>query len=162
HKQLAADFPAVSNYHNEAAGAMNNLGRLLLTRGELDAARQLFEEAVPHHQVALKASPHEPDYRRFYRNNRWRMTETLLALKDHPAAAVTARELLEAAYEPARDAYTVAGLLAGCVKLAAQDERLAESKRRELAAAYGDSAVAALRLAVEEGAKEVAQMPKDP
>jgi hypothetical protein len=52
--------------------------------------------------------------------------------------------------------------LAGCARLAAQDEHLPESKRRELAAAYGERALAALRQAVEKGAKEVAQMKKDP
>ena len=51
---------------------------------------------MPYHQAALKAVPNHFSYRQFYRNNRWRMTETLLELKDHVAAAVTARQFLEA------------------------------------------------------------------
>jgi hypothetical protein len=65
------------------------------------------------------------------------------------------------ATDPPRDAYTAAGLLAGCVRLAAQDERLPEDRRREVATAYGDQAVAALRQAVAKGAKEVAGMKTD-
>ena len=141
---------------------MVNLARLLLARKDLDGARRLLEEALPYHQAALKANPRHPAYRNFYRLNRWRMTETLLELKDHAAAAAAAGQFLEAAVEPPRDAYTAACLLAGCVRLAAQDERLPESKRQELATTYGDSAVAALRQAIEKGAKEVAQMKKDP
>jgi hypothetical protein len=53
-------------------------------------------------------------------------------------------------------------LLAGCVRLAAQDEGLLASKRQELTLAYGDSALAALRQAVDKGAKEVARMNNDP
>jgi hypothetical protein len=45
--------------------------------------------------------------------------------------------------------------------LAAQDERLPESKRQELTQSYGERAFAALRLAVERGAKEVARMKTD-
>ena len=47
------------------------------------AARRLLEEALPHHQAAPKTSPRNPYYLRFYRNNRWRLAETLLELKDH-------------------------------------------------------------------------------
>jgi serine/threonine protein kinase/tetratricopeptide (TPR) repeat protein len=160
-KKLAADFPELPDYQNEAAGAMVNLSRLLLARKELDGARRLLEEALPYHQSALKASPRHPAYRYFYRNNRWRMTETLLELKEHAAAAETAGQFLEAAVEPPRDAYTAACLLAGCVQLAAQDNGLPENKRQELATTYGDRALAALRQAIAKGAKEVSQM-QDP
>jgi serine/threonine protein kinase len=162
HKQLATDSPAFSNCQNEAAGAMNNLARLLYARADFNGARRLLEEALPYHQAALKANARHPDYRRFYRNNRWRLAETFLALKDHTAAAAVAKEFLDAATEPPRDAYTAACLFAGCARLAAVDQRLVERKRQELATAYGDSAVGALREAVDLGAKEVSQLAKDP
>jgi tetratricopeptide (TPR) repeat protein len=162
HKQLAADFPAVPNHQNEAAGAMVNLARVLLARKELHGARRLLEEAVPYHQAALKTNRDNPAYRNFYRNNRWRMAETLLELKEHAVAAEAAGQFLQAATQPPRDAYTAAGLLAGCVRLAAQDERLPESQRQELTTTYGDRALAALRQAVAQGAKEAARMKEDP
>jgi hypothetical protein len=52
--------------------------------------------------------------------------------------------------------------LAGCVRLAAQDERLPAGRRQQVATAYGDRALAALRQAIDKRAKETAQMPKDP
>jgi tetratricopeptide (TPR) repeat protein len=162
HKQLAADFPGVSDHQNEAAGASLNLSRLLLARKEFHAARLLLEEALPHLQAALKAFPGHPVYVNNYRLNRWRLTEALLGLKDHAGAAETAGQFLQAAAEPARDAYTAAGLLAGCVRLAGEDERLTETRRQELARTYGDRAVAALRQAIDKGAKEAVQIPKDP
>ena len=140
---------------------MVNLARMLLARKELDGARRLLEEAVPYHQAALKATPGHPAYRNFYRLNRWRMAETLLELKDHVKAAEAAAQFLQVGVEPPRDAYTAACLFAGCVRLAAQDERLPEAKRQELARTYGDSAIAALRQAIEKGAKEVAQIKTD-
>jgi serine/threonine protein kinase/tetratricopeptide (TPR) repeat protein len=161
HKELAADFPEDANHQNEAAGAMTNLARLLLAGKDPDGARRLLEEGVPYHRAALKVLPRHPGYRFFYRNNRWRMTETLLELKDHAAAAETAGQFLDSAVDPPRDAYTAACLLAGCVRLAAQDEHLPEGKRQELAATYGDRALAALRRAVERGFKDAARMKED-
>ena len=162
HKRLREDFPGVPDHENELAGAMVNLGRFYLNRQDFDKARRLLEEAEPHHQAALNASPSHPNYRRFYRNNRWRLAETLMELKDHAGAAQAAGQFLQAVVEPPRDAYTAAGLLAGCARLAAEDNRLPEAERKELATAYGDRAVAALRQAIKKGATEVAQMKTDP
>jgi eukaryotic-like serine/threonine-protein kinase len=161
HRQLVADFPGVPDHENEVAGEMVNLARLLMIRKDFAGARQLLDEAFPHHQTALKATPEHPHYLRFYRNNRWRLSQTLLELKDHTEAAKAVDQFLATAVEPARDAYTAAGLLAGCAKLAAEDDQLPEGKRKELATAYGDRAVAALRLAIDKDAKEVAQMKID-
>src|SRR5947208_4771442 len=161
HQQLVADFPGAPDHQNEVAGAMVNLGRFLLNQKDFDGARRLLEEALPHHQAALKTSPRNPYYLRFYRNNRWRLAETLLELKDHAGAARAVGEFLEAAVEPPRDAYTASGLLAGCVRLAENDDRLPEAERKELAANYGDRAVAALRQAVDKGAQEVEKIKTD-
>ena len=140
---------------------MVNLARLLLARKELDGARRLLEEALPYHQAALKANPRHPAYRKFYRNNRWRLAETLLERKDHAAAARAIGQFLQAAVELPRDAYTSACLFAGCTRLAATDDRLSEGERKERSSAYGDRALAALRQAIDRGFKDVAQMTKD-
>jgi serine/threonine protein kinase/tetratricopeptide (TPR) repeat protein len=161
HKRLAAEYPAIGDHQNETAGAMTNLARLLLARKELDGARRLLEEALPYHQAALKANPRHPDYRKFYRNTRWRLAETLIELKDHAAAAEAIGQFLQAAVELPRDAYTSACLFAGCTRLAATDDRLSEGERKERSSAYGDRALAALRQAIDRGFKDVAQRTKD-
>jgi serine/threonine protein kinase len=160
-KRLAAGFPGIPDHENEVAGAMVNLARVRLARKDATGARQLLVEAQPHHLAALDAFPDSSHYLRFYRNNRWRLAETELELKDHAAAAAAAGEFLDQGVEPARDAYTAAGLLAGCVRLAARDERLSEAKRQELVAAYGDRALAALRQAIDLGFPDFASLQPD-
>jgi tetratricopeptide (TPR) repeat protein len=160
-QQLVADFPTVPAYQNELAGTMVNLALSLHGRGELQPARKLLEQALPHHEAALRANPRHPNYRTFFRNNRLALAEILVDLGDHAAAAATAGQLLQAAVDPATDPYNAACLLARCVPLAERDSQQPEARRRELATAYSDRAVAALRQAVQGGFKDGAWIEKD-
>jgi eukaryotic-like serine/threonine-protein kinase len=162
HRRMADRQPGVADYQNYAAGGLVNVARLRLERRDFAGARRLLDEALPYHQAALKRAPNHPAYRNFYRLNRWRMSEALLGLNDHTGAAEAAGQFLEVNYEPPRDAYTAAGLLAGCVRLAAGDKSPPAFLRRALVAAYSDRAMEALRLAIDRKAKEVAQMKGDP
>jgi tetratricopeptide (TPR) repeat protein len=163
HEQLMKDYPGLPDHQNEVAGAMANLARLrLLNHKELDVARRLLEEALPHHEAVLRASPGHPVYRNFCRLNRWRLAETLLELKQHAAAAEAAEQFLQVSFEMPRDAYTAAGLLAGCARLAADDEQLTQRERQQRATAYAESALSALRQAVDKGFTDVAQLKQDP
>jgi serine/threonine protein kinase/tetratricopeptide (TPR) repeat protein len=138
-EQLAAESQMMVDHRHGVAGTMVNLAGIELERKDFAAARRWLEDALPHHQAALKANP------------------------NHPAGAATAAgEFLDAAAEPSRDAYTAAVFFADCARLATQDERLAERERRELTTAYGARAVAALRLIVPKGAEDVAQLKEDP
>ena len=121
----------------------------------------MYEEALPNHQAALKANPRHPAYRQFFRNNRQGLSQTLIDLGEHSAAAVAASQLLEAAVDPPNDAYKVACFLALCVPLAEKDKQLSDVKRKELAQSYGDKAMAALRQAIQNGFKDAAHMKKD-
>ncbi len=161
-RRLATKFPGVANHQNELAGSMVGLARVLLVRTEPEPARQLLVDAEPYHKAALSANPGNPQYQLFYRLNRWRLTEAYLALKDHRNAAETARQFLDAATDPPRDAYTTASLLSGCVRIATEEEGLSDGERQKLAEAYGQRAVAALRLAIDLKAKEIAQIKTDP
>jgi eukaryotic-like serine/threonine-protein kinase len=160
-KQLAADFPAAPDYQNEAASAMSNLAGMMMARKAFPDARRVLADAAPYHQAALKASSDNPAYRRAYRVNRIRTAEVFIAQKDHAAAATAIQEVQQLAVDPPQDAYLAACLLAGCARVAAQDERLTEAQRRESAAGYGDRATGALRRAVELNAKEVARIHSD-
>jgi serine/threonine protein kinase/tetratricopeptide (TPR) repeat protein len=162
HKGMAERYPANPDHHNEVAGTMVNLARFLYLQRNYSAARELLNEAVPYHRAALRANPRHVGYRFFYRNNRWRLTETLVALKEHAAAAVAAQEFLDAATAPQQDAFQVACLLAACVTLALGDDRLENEARSALAQSYGDRATAALRQAVDHGFKELDRIRKSP
>jgi tetratricopeptide (TPR) repeat protein len=161
-KHLAHDFPTVSDYQNELAGTMLNLANLHRARKEFQAARRLLEEALPYHRAALKANPRHPEFRQFYRNNRWVQTLTLLSLGDHRAASATAEQLAEAAVDPVTDVLNAARHLALCVPLAEKDDKLDGAGRKKLVRQYGDRAMKLLRQAVQNGFKDVRRLKTDP
>ncbi len=162
HRRLAADFPEVADHRNEAGGALINLARILLIQEKFADALPLLLEGEPHHAAALAAGPDNPVYRKFHRLNRWRLAEVQVGLKNHVAAAAAAQQFFDAAFEPPRDAYTTATLLASCVRLAAEDDSLSTADREAQAAAYGERAVAALRRAAELQAAELSGLATDP
>jgi tetratricopeptide (TPR) repeat protein len=162
HKHLANDFPTVADHQNELAGTMVNLAGLNRDRKEFQAARRLLEEALPHHRAALKANPRHPEYRQFYRNNRWVQTLTLLSLGDHRAASATAEELAKAALDPTSDTYNAACHLALCVPLAEKDDKLDEAERKKLVQQYRERAMQLLGQAVQNGFKDVQHLKTDP
>jgi serine/threonine protein kinase/tetratricopeptide (TPR) repeat protein len=159
--KLAGDFPAIPDYQNQLAGTLVNLGNLSLGGKAYAAARRTYEEALPHHRAALQANPRNSAYRQFFRGNCQGLAQALIALGDHRAAAGAATELLQAAVDPARDAYNGACFLALCVPLAGKDKELTEAKRTQMARTYADRAMAALRQAVRAGYKDAAHMKKD-
>ncbi len=161
HRKLATDFPTVADYQNELGGVMTNLARLILSRNDPQAAMQLLVEAEPFHKFALAANPQNFTYRVFYRLNRWRLAEANLSLLEHASAAAAAQQFLDAATEPPRDSYTAATLFAQCAVLAEQENQQDSKESRQLAAAYVDRAVAALRQAIELKAREVAEINTD-
>jgi hypothetical protein len=68
---------------------------------------------------------------------------------------------IQGPFEPAKDRYKAACVLAGCVPLAAKDGKLPEARRQELAKEYADRALAALRQAVPAGYRDAAQVRKE-
>jgi tetratricopeptide (TPR) repeat protein len=159
-KQLIADLPQVPDFGGGLANTYSDLAMLHNERRKHDAALALLEEARPHIQVALKARPKA--FRDAYRDHLEALAATYRGLTDHAQVATTAEELARFGYQPARDTYNAACLLCDCATLAGKDGRLAEAKRRELAQAYADRALALLRQAVVRGFKDAAWLKKDP
>jgi tetratricopeptide (TPR) repeat protein len=157
-EKLAADFPNVQDYQNGLAGTLVNLGMVHHQRREYAAAVPFLEQARPHHQAALKASPKDRTYRLFYHNNLSTLTGSHLHLGDHARLATTAEELARFRYDPANDTYKAGCLLCRCATLAEKDPRLDEAKRKEFARRYADQALALLRRAVSRGYKNAAEM----
>src|SRR5436309_12817693 len=63
YKQLAADFPTVPDYSNDAASTLFKRANAAGMRRDFAAARRLLEVAFPYHQAALQANPLHPGYR---------------------------------------------------------------------------------------------------
>jgi serine/threonine-protein kinase len=159
-ERLVEQHPAVPEYRNDLAGICVNLA--LFLRGKDSAEmRRLLEQALPHHQAALRANPNDLGYRRPYYANLATLAPLLLDQGDHAAAADTAGRLSEAALNPVNDVYNAACYLARCGPLAEKDDKLPEAKRKELAQSYGDRALALLRQAVQNGYKDITHLKED-
>jgi serine/threonine protein kinase/tetratricopeptide (TPR) repeat protein len=160
-QRLIADYPA-PDFQNELAGTFANLAVLRYERQDFAAAVPLLEQARPHHQAALKASPNNPLYRRFYHSHLQTLAMCYLGLGDHARLAATADQVLRFGYDPATDTLVAASLLGSCLTLADKDARLTAARRKELTQSYTDQALALIRQAVERDYMDAAHLKQDP
>jgi serine/threonine-protein kinase len=152
-QRVLADSPGVPLYEHGLAGVLVNLAMALRDRRDFAAARQRLDEAVPHHQAALKANPRGDQYRLFYRNNLVAQMSVLVGLGDPAAALRTEEQLRSLGWDPAADYFAVAGGLAQCVAVVEKDPALSPEQRRQQGTSYADRAMALLREAVAKGLK---------
>jgi tetratricopeptide (TPR) repeat protein len=157
-QKLVADFQTVPDYRNDLACTLGKLAGLNRRRRQFADAVALLEQAIPHHQIALKANPKSPLYREFYRNYLETLAQNHLELGDHARVAAAADELARLGCDPPGDSYNAACLVCCCVPLVAKDAQLAEARRKELAQGYADRAMALLRQAVARGFKDAAHV----
>jgi tetratricopeptide (TPR) repeat protein len=161
-KQLALGKPLWPDDENDLAGTMVNLAAVLRDRKDAAGARELLEQAAPHHQAALTATAANPLYRLYFRSNRLLLSEVLIQLRDHAAAALAAQDLLKCGVEPAQDAYDAARCLARCVALVEQPKWLSLIHESDLTRTYCKQAVQALREAVQKGYRQPARKNVEP
>jgi tetratricopeptide (TPR) repeat protein len=112
-------------------------------RGQLEEARSLLERGIR----VRKANPDLHTAGQVGSTSRaqlgasiWNLTETLLRLKDHAAAAGAAAELPGLQGLPAGGSDNAARYLVRCVQLAEVDGRLPEAERQTAAQGYADKA----------------------
>jgi serine/threonine protein kinase/Flp pilus assembly protein TadD len=160
-KRLVAEFSTLPDYQNDLAISLNSLADLANARRKYRDACRLLAEALPHCQAALRANSKQPFYRSVYRTHWQVLAEARLGLGEHAAAAAATQKMLRFGHEPVKDGYNGARFLALCVALADKDTKLPEGKRRQLARAYGERAMAQLRQAVAKGYKDVGHMKQD-
>ncbi len=160
-KRLAADFPNVPDYRNDLAGTLGNRAHLAIGRRDFGAARRELEEALPHHRAALQASPGNPTYRQFYRNNLIKLIASCAGLNDQTAAVQSAEKLRDVGWDPAGDAYDAACSLALCIPIVDQDPQADAGRRKQRTEFYGEQALAMLRTAVTKGYTDAAHIKED-
>jgi tetratricopeptide (TPR) repeat protein len=160
--QLAADFPTAPDYQNELAEVMVDLAGLARQRRDLAQARRLLEQAHPYHRAALKANERHPAYRKSFHDNWGELTQILVDLGDHAAAAAAAGELCHVACDAVGDNYAAALILGRCLPLAEKDLELSATKRRELAQSYAGQALTLLREAIAKGYQDAEQLKQAP
>jgi serine/threonine protein kinase len=119
---------------------------------------ELLQEAVPHHQLALRAQPHNPFYRRSWSDSRRVLADNLLGLSDHEAAAAAVEEYVIAATDVAYDNYRAACRLSRCAALASEDSQLPHETRGRKADDYARRAIERLRAAAGGGFKDIGEL----
>jgi tetratricopeptide (TPR) repeat protein len=161
---LALDqkLPDVYAYRNEMAVTMCDLALVLRANKQLQGARALLEKALPYHQVAVTAQPFDRIYHGDRRKTQRALAETLLLLADYAEAAKAAAHLVHDPYASSREHYQIACLIGRCMALAGKDSKLPQAKRAEVVSLYGYDALWALRDAIREGYRDVAQLERDP
>jgi tetratricopeptide (TPR) repeat protein len=160
-KQLAAEFADQPDLRNELSSALGNLAFFHLERRDFETAKSLLDEALPHHEAALKASPANPTYRSSYRNNRGALIDVCAGLGDQAGAIGIAQQLRDLGWDPGADAYDAARDLSLCIPIVAKNEKASQEERDKQAAFYGDGAVKMLRDAVAKGFKDADRMKND-
>jgi serine/threonine protein kinase len=161
YKQLVADFPRVPEYYNDTAVTLWHLAYAAGRRRDFAAARQRVNEAFPYHQAALQANPRHPDYRQYYRDNLVELTRSCAGQGDRPAALAAATKRRDLGWDRAADAYDAACLLAQCVPIVENDDKLDAAKRQAEMLFYADQAMAMLEGAVAKNYKNIEHMKKD-
>jgi tetratricopeptide (TPR) repeat protein len=157
-KQLAADFPNQPDMQNDLAGTLVNLASLCNQQRDYAAAKGYLDEALPHHQAALKANPRHPTYRQFYRNHLWTLAQAQAGLLDRAAAVKAAEQIRDLGWNPADDAYHAACALALCIPIVAKHEKLDADERQAAVQFYGDEAMKLLGDAVSKGFKDAGRI----
>ncbi len=148
-RHLEKNFPTNINYKNALAGSMVNLGRVYLISGKPTDAQKILQEAEPFHRKALDSNSKHPDYRSFFRNNRWRLAEANIELKDFRSADSNIEQFYEIATELPKDAYTAASLWSRCVELVERNTDLTPESRLELVNSFSQKAIRALKAAID-------------
>jgi tetratricopeptide (TPR) repeat protein/tRNA A-37 threonylcarbamoyl transferase component Bud32 len=161
-RQLAADFPNVPEWQNDLAGTLVNLAVLGKERGDFVQARRWLEEALPHHQAALKANPAHPEVRQFYRNNRVVLALSCAGQGNQAAAVEAAGKVRDLGWDPPRNAYDAACTLALCVPIVGKEYKASKEDREKQTQFYADQAMAMLREAVARGFHDAAHLKNDP
>src|SRR5262249_15131838 len=129
---LTAAFPGIADFQVGQGRVLGNQGWLALRQQDFDRARQLLQDAVALVKPALALNPPTPASHGALRSGYLHLAEVLQQLGEHAEAARVAAELPAVNPDRAQDYYLAARLLARCVKVVQQDNRLPEPERRAL------------------------------
>jgi tetratricopeptide (TPR) repeat protein/tRNA A-37 threonylcarbamoyl transferase component Bud32 len=162
-ERLVKEFPDTPAFHAELARTLHGQARRHLEQGRFELARGPAQAAVAQLEEAVKRAPTDPALRQELHDTRLTLTEALVGMGDHAAAAravdeaeqVFGKVVPAGGPAPRRDCVRLAGVLARCAALAGNDAKLPEKERQALARSYGDRAMTCLHQAVREGYRDV-------
>jgi serine/threonine-protein kinase len=159
---LVARPEATADDHAGLAYLETDRGKLALETGQPTDARAHFEQAVASQRAALKVAKRRASESPELREQIALLARATLEANAIDDAARTALELARTAPARPEARLEAARLLAACADRIAADTALAEPDRQARARAFGDRAVAQLRVAVDAGLKPDTPLADDP
>jgi serine/threonine protein kinase/tetratricopeptide (TPR) repeat protein len=160
-KALAADSRATPAQHHSLAVTLRYLGELRQVQKQYRLSCDLLQEAIAHHEIALKAAPRNPSYRDVYRQTLGLLAHSLVKAGDHAAAAAATARFLDIGVDPVNDPYEVACLLSQCASLAEKDAKLSPKERKQTSESYANRAIQLLGSALNNGFKGLSRFRED-
>jgi tetratricopeptide (TPR) repeat protein len=160
YQKLAAAFPGVPDYEDDLGLTFLQLAAVHILKQEHAESVKYLEQAVAHVRAAVKASPKNRSYRQHYRQCLDFLANGYVQLADHERLARVADEVAGSGVDPAKDNFAAALHFNVCIGLNAQDKRLSQARREELARGYATRMQALLREAVRLGNKDAGQLYK--
>jgi serine/threonine protein kinase len=160
-EKLAVELPTGADYQDLWASILNEMAQLARDRANLAEARQLLQQALPHHRAALEVNRRDERYRLNFRRNRQALVEVLERLGDHAGLATVGEELAGLGWDPATSCYDAACILSRCIPVLGKDNHLKAVEREKQERAYTERALELLRQAVAKGYKDVGLLKQD-
>jgi eukaryotic-like serine/threonine-protein kinase len=158
---LTRDFPNTPSNFEKLSSSLKRLAILANARGDLTEARGLQEQAFGGARAALALAPGNAEFLKSAATCGNDVIETLIRLREHQAATKTASLLVSLQPDSGQELFRAGSVLARCATLAANDLRLSNSRRAELANAYAVQAIAMVRESQKKGHREFQSLRKD-
>ncbi len=160
-RPMVEEFPQVPEYYAALVQSEEKLARLLRARKQHLKAVAVLKEGVAQAELhARRTKPTDPD-KGMHSTFAWLLADSYLELEDHKAAAQLCEPLTHIIETNWQECYQASRLMTRCVVLAAKDELMGESARRQVAEAYAKQAVKFMRESFRRGCPEYAYFKSD-
>jgi tetratricopeptide (TPR) repeat protein/tRNA A-37 threonylcarbamoyl transferase component Bud32 len=161
YEALVRDIPEEPHYGEELGRALTHLAQAHRDRGDYARALPLLERARPLLDAALKANPNYELYHEDVRKHRAALAACQAGTGKLDEALATADGIGKLGWKPRDDALMAAYAYSWCVATLDAQASLTSARRAEQSRLFGDRAIAALRLAVDNGYSDVRHLKED-
>ncbi|WZO96595.1 serine/threonine-protein kinase [Isosphaeraceae bacterium EP7] len=150
-RSLVQRFPEVVEYHTDHASFLSSIGEVWLELHEYGNASRSLRRAIDERRYVLKSEPGDKRIEGELLVDLAQLAAANLGRGDHFDAAKTAEEIVALTPTDAEELRRAGRFLARCASVSAQDRSLSVEERPELTSAYGDRAIAVLKMAIHAG-----------